>query len=146
MSGTSIFITIHWVGVGFIFLWFLGSSMKEGMWNNAITCFNALVAATLTLPLGIAVSALLVWVAGMAGLKPEPGEPYLLIGITMAAMWLTYIVCFLALATLTDYLSQVRVTFHPVVNSVGSFVFICGTTFVLFLFANFGRLAVQAGS
>lgn len=143
MSGTTVFTTIQWVGIGFIFLWFLGSSMKEGLWNNAITCFNAFVAGTVGLVLGLAIAKLLAWVVGMAGFKPEPGNPWLGVGMFMVAMWLAYIGCYLVLSTLTDHFSQVRVTFHPVINGIGSFVFICGTTSVLFVYSSFGFLVVK---
>lgn len=141
MSGPSIFLTIHWVGVGFIFLWFLGSSMKEGMWNNAITCFNAFVAAMIALPLGGALMGL-----ALSMFKPDPTDPYTPLGILIVAEWLSYIVGFLVLTTFTEYLSKVRVAFHPVVNGIGSFILICGTTLVLFVFACMGMAAVQAGA
>lgn len=140
MSGPNIFLTIHWVGVAFVSLWFLGSSMKEGMWNNAITCFNAFVAGMVALPLGMGISNL---ASGM--IKPDPGDVFIPLGIFMVAEWASYIVCYLVLTTFTDYLSQVRVTFHPVVNSIGSFIFICGTSFVLCVFASFGMVAVHFG-
>lgn len=143
MSGTTVFTTIQWVGVGFIFLWFLGSSMKEGLWNNGITCFNAFIAGTLAIPLGMLAAKLLGWVVETAGFKPEPGEPWLGVGIFMVAMWVSYIACFLGMTSATDYLSQVRVAFHPVINSIGSFIFICGITSVLFVFSSFGFLVVK---
>lgn len=138
MSGPSIFQTIHWVGVGFIFLWFLGSSMKEGLWNNAITCFNAFVSAMIALPLGWAMLKL-----GLSMFKPDASDPYTPLGILIGAEWLSYIVCYLVLTTCTDYLSQVRVTFHPIVNSIGSFLFICGTALVFVVFASYGMVAVK---
>lgn len=141
MSGPAIFLTIHWVGVGFIFLWFLGSSMKEGMWNNALTCFNAFVAGMVALPLGGVILRL-----ALSAYTPDPSDPYTPLGMIIVGEWLSYIVCYLGLTTLTDYLSNVRVAFHPIVNGIGSFIFICGTTFVLFVFACMGMVAVGIGA
>jgi len=132
MNVTTVLTIIHWIGVGFIFLWFLGSCMKDGMWNNGVRCFNAFVAAMVSFPLTIALGFLIGLIIGLASGPPDPANIYLPLAMGMAASWIAFLVCFAIVQAITDRLSQLKVAFHPVANGIGSFIFICGITFVLF--------------
>lgn len=127
VSAATVLPIVHWVGIGFVFLWFLGSCMKDGMWDNGLRCLSALVASMLSFPIALLV-------AGMAGGEATPApDDYTPMFVTIGANWISFLVCLGLVLTITDKLSQVKVAFHPVVNSVGSFVFICGITGI-FLF------------
>jgi hypothetical protein len=123
---------IHWVGVGFVFLWFLGSCVRDGMWNNAIRCFNAFVAATISFPIAITIRAVLEMIVGIKAGSTDANDVYMQAAIAIGGGWVAFIICLAVLQTLTDKLSQVKVPFHPIVNTVGSVIFICGITFVMF--------------
>lgn len=119
---------VHWIGIGFVFLWFLGSCMKDGLWNNCLRCMSALVASMLSFPIALLAAGL---AGGEAG--PAAADDFTPMFIALGANWISFLVCLGLILTITDKLSQVKVAFHPVVNSVGSFVFICGITGI-FLF------------
>lgn len=128
VSAVTVLPIVHWVGVGFVFLWFLGSCMKDGLWNNGLRCLSACTASMLSFPIAVLVAGL----AG-GGASQAAADDFLPLAITLGANWISFLVCLGLVLTITDYLSQVKVAFHPVVNSVGSFVFICGITGI-FLF------------
>lgn len=131
LSATTVLPIIHWIGVGFIFLWFLGSCMKDGMWNNGLRCFNAAVAAIAGLPVAILAAGL---IGGAMGGSSDPSDQYLSLATIIGANWIAFLVWAAILQTLTDRLSQVKVAFHPIVNSIGSFIFVCGITLILFIY------------
>ncbi|HQU45441.1 MAG TPA: hypothetical protein PK867_21680 [Pirellulales bacterium] len=128
LNATKVLGIVHWIGVAFVFLWFLGSCMKDGLWNNGLRCISAFAASMLSFPLAVLA-------AGLAGGSAGSSAPddYLPLAIAIGANWITFLVCVGVILTLTDRLSQVKVAFHPIVNNVGSFIFICGITAV-FLF------------
>ncbi|HEV3115974.1 MAG TPA: hypothetical protein VGY58_02900 [Gemmataceae bacterium] len=142
MNAVKVLSIIHWIGVVFIFLWFLGSCMKDGMWNNALRCFNAYVAAFGSILLG----GLIFGIVMAAGVAPSGGTPedmYITAGILFGSLWVGFLIGLAVLQTITDRLSSVKVAFHPVVNSIGSFIFVCGITFVLMCFCTPIYLIVQ---
>lgn len=127
VNATTVLSVIHWVGVGFIFLWFLGSCMKDGLWDNALRCFNAYMALFLSLPLTVLAAGLI----GDAVNGSGAPDPHMDAAIAIGANWVGFLVCLLVLQTITERLSRVKLAFHPVVGSIGSFVFVCGITAVL---------------
>jgi hypothetical protein len=132
VNAVTVISVIHWVGVGFVFLWFLGSCVRDGMWNNAIRCFNAFVAVLLSFPLAVLIGFLAGLAMGAASGPADASAAYTVAAIAIGGAWVAFIVCLAILQTLTDKLSQVKVPFHPIVNTVGSVIFICGITFVFF--------------
>jgi hypothetical protein len=134
MNATSVLSIIHWVGVGFIFLWFLGSCMKDGMWTNGLRCMNAYIASLLGFLLAMVAFGIVV-AAGAAPTGGTPEDIYMMFGIFIGCLWVAFLVCLVVMQTITDRLSNVKVAFHPVVNGIGSFIFICGITFVLMCYS-----------
>ncbi len=124
MDAPAVLQIIHWVGVGFIFLWFLGSCMKDGMWNNSIRCLNAFLAAMVGFILALGIG----FVIGLATGPPDPSDVYMRSAIGIGGAWVAFIIALAILQACTDRLSQVKVPFHPIANSIGSFIFICGIT------------------
>lgn len=118
MSTAKILITIHHVGGVFVWLWFIGSCTKEGMWNNAVTLIDAWMAAFLTFPLWLAGTYLAVDM-----LKPGPDDFYLVFAIVMGLGWILYLICFVIIHAITDRLSRTKVSFHPIVDKIGSIFF-----------------------
>lgn len=127
VSAVEVLNIIFWVGIGFIFLWFLGSCVRDGMWNNAIRCFNAYVAVLLSFPLGVALGAILGLIMGATSGSPDA---YSIAAISIGGAWVSFLICLAILQALTDKLSQVKVPFHPIANTIGSFVFICAISLV----------------
>jgi hypothetical protein len=125
MNAPTVLTIIHWIGVGFIFLWFLGSCMRDGMWNNGLRCFNAFVAVMISFPVATLVGIVIRMAAGALD------DVYMVAAIAIGGAWIVFILCLAVMQTITDKLSQVKVPFHPIVNGIGSFILICGITFVL---------------
>lgn len=132
VSAANVLHIIFWVGIAFVFLWFLGSCVRDGMWNNAIRCFNAYVALLMSFPVAMLIGFLCGLIMGAASGAPNEGDAYTLAAIGIGSAWVAFLICLAILQTLTDKLSQVKVAFHPVVNMIGSFIFVCGITFVFF--------------
>ena len=132
VNAVNVLHIIYWVGIGFVFLWFLGSCIRDGMWNNAIRCFNAYVALLLSFPISLAIAAVGAMIAGTSSGPPDPSAAYTVAAIGIGSSWIGFLICLAILQTLTDKQSQVKVPFHPVVNMIGSFIFVCGITFVFF--------------
>ncbi|MGH7134735.1 MAG: hypothetical protein ACREHD_03285 [Pirellulales bacterium] len=133
INATSVLTIIHWVGIGFIFLWFLGSCMKDGMWNNGLRCLNAYVAASCSVLITV-VGFIAVIASGAAPMGPAPEDGYIRFAIFMSCWWVSFLVCLGILQTLTDKLSAVKLAFHPIVNGIGSFIFVCGITLVFLVY------------
>ena len=130
INAVTVLTIIHWVGVGFIFLWFLGSCMKDGMWNNALRCFNAFIAVLGSVLLGGGAFGIAM-ASGLAPAGAAPEDMYLVAAVLIGCLWVSFLICLAVLQTITDHLSIVKLAFHPIVNGIGSFIFICGITFVL---------------
>ncbi|HVA48741.1 MAG TPA: hypothetical protein VNH11_20415 [Pirellulales bacterium] len=139
LNATKVLGIIHWIGMAFVFLWFLGSCMKDGMWNNGLRCISAFVASMLSFPLAVLAAGLF---GGSSGASAP--DDYLPLAIAIGANWIAFVVCLGVILTLTDGLSQVKVAFHPIVNSVGSFIFICGIAAVFLFYATPIYSVVQA--
>lgn len=135
MNATSVLTVIHWVGIGFVFLWFLGSCMKDGMWNNGLRCLNAYMAILGSVFLGGGTFGILM-AAGAAPSGGSPEDAYLIMGLLIGCLWIGFLVSLAILQTITDRLSGVKVAFHPIVNGIGSFIFICGITFVFMCYCS----------
>ncbi|HEV3339670.1 MAG TPA: hypothetical protein VG125_04920 [Pirellulales bacterium] len=118
MGGAQILLTIHVIGSFFIWLWFMGSCVKEGMWNNAITLLDAVMALFITIPLWVAGSLL---AASM--IQPGPNDLYLMFAVVMGMGWAFYLISFVIIHAITDRLSQTKVTFHPLADKIGSVLF-----------------------
>ncbi|HET6884300.1 MAG TPA: hypothetical protein VFI31_29375 [Pirellulales bacterium] len=88
------------------------------MWNNALTLLDAWMAAFFTFPL---------WLAGtfitISMLKPGPDDFYTLFAIVMCMGWILYLVSFVIIHAITDYLSQTKVAFHPIADKIGAVLF-----------------------
>ncbi len=134
MTAAKVIGIIHWVGVAFVFLWFLGGCMKDGLWNNAIRCMNAYIAAFGALLSGILLFELAV-AAGVSPEVPTAEDPYTMPGTLLGCFWICFIVFLALMQTITDRLSTVKVAFHPVTNSIGSFVFVCAITSLFLCFS-----------
>ena len=132
VNAVNVLTIIYWVGIGFIFLWFLGSCLRDGMWNNALRCFNAYVALLLSFPVALLIGFLCGLVMGATSGAPGADDAYTVAAISIGSSWVAFLVCLAILQMLTDKQSQMKVAFHPVVNMIGSFIFICGITVVFF--------------
>ncbi|HVX11191.1 MAG TPA: hypothetical protein VHC22_08430 [Pirellulales bacterium] len=134
MNATNVIGIIHWVGVAFVFLWFLGGCMKDGLWNNAIRCMNAYIAAFGTLLTGLLLFSIAV-AAGVSPEAPSPEDPYTMPAVLLGSFWLCFLISLAIIQTITDRLSTVKVAFHPVMNMIGSFFCVCGIAFLLMCFS-----------
>lgn len=126
MSGPQILTIIHFVGWGFIFLWIMATGFKLGMWNNALLFFNWSLAELIAVPISFPASRLILGAVG-----PDPGDLYTPFAVWAGMFWLTIFIAFLGMQTFTESFSKVKVTFHPVVETLGSLVFSFGTFLVL---------------
>lgn len=118
MSGPEILRLIHFIGWGFIFLWIMATGFKLGMWNNALMFMNWVLAFFFGIIIGLPAGGMI-----MAAVKPDPGDLYMPFAIVMGVIWLVSLMAFAGLQTLTDTFSKVKVTFHPVVETLGSLAF-----------------------
>lgn len=118
MSGPEILRIIHFVGWGFIFLWIMATGFKLGMWNNALMFMNWVAAFFFGLAIGLPVGNLI-----LAAVKPDNGDFYTPFAIAAGVFWLVSLIAYTGMQTLTDKLSSVKVTFHPVVETLGSLTF-----------------------
>ncbi|HJT31700.1 MAG TPA: hypothetical protein VJ783_06570 [Pirellulales bacterium] len=118
MSGPEILSIIHLVGWGFIFLWIMATGFKLGMWNNALIFMNWVLAFFFGMIIGLPVGGMII-----GAVKPDMGDPYTPFAIAAGAFWLVSLMAFAGLQVLTDSLSKVKVTFHPVVETLGSLAF-----------------------
>ena len=130
MSGFEILTYIEYIGLVFIFLWIIATNSKEGLWDSALTFFGWVTAATLTWPLVPLISG-----AVYAAIA-EPGKIdfYRLFAIVFAVLWLLLIISFVLVRLATDWLSTVKVSFHPVVDKIGGVFFaLCTFGFIGFI-------------
>jgi hypothetical protein len=96
---------------------------NEGLWSNAITLFNVVTAALLATNFWEPITAkLLAW---------QPGGIFV---FDYAVLWGLFSASYLALRTLTDAASRVRVRFPQPVDKVGSYLFAVWTGWVLVCF------------
>lgn len=118
MSGPKVLLMIHGIGALFVWLWFIGSCGKEGMWNNAVTFLDAMLASFLAIPL---------WVLGtiitINALNPGSDDFYLIFAIVIGLGWVFYLLCFFVIHAITDRLSRTKVNFHPLADKIGSALF-----------------------
>jgi hypothetical protein len=133
VSAATVLPIIFWVGIAFIFFWFLGSCLSDGMWNNGIRCFNAFVALMLSFPLAVVIIALALMMVGTPSGPPDQGAAYTVAAIFIGGLWISFLICLAVMQTLTDKLSLVKVPFHPIANWIVSFIFVCGISFVFLL-------------
>lgn len=126
MSGPEILSIIHYVGWGFIFLWIMATGFKLGMWNNALLYMNWVLAFSVGLAIGLPVGDLIV-----SAVKPDQGDYYTPFAIAAGIFWLVSLIAYTGLQAFTDSLSKVKVTFHPVVETLGSLFFSLNTFFVI---------------
>ena len=130
MSGPQVLLTIHAVGLAFVWLWFVGSCSKEGMWNNAITFLDSVIASFITIPL---------WLAGSLiaanNIQPGPDALYLLLAIVMGLGWILYFISFAIIHAITDSVSKTKVSFHPLADKIGSVLFAMSLWGVINLFS-----------
>lgn len=126
MSGPQILSIIHYVGWGFIFLWIMATGARQGMWNNALMFINWLLASFLALPISLPACGLIV-----AAVQPSPGDVYTPFAIWAGVFWLLFLVTFLIMQMITESLSKVKVTFHPVAETIGSLAFSFGVFLIL---------------
>ncbi len=117
MDGWSTMLMIHWVGLGFVSLWMLGTTRKEGVWGNALLFFNWFIAFFATW---------LFWEPALKGIlslaQPAPDGQLIVLGIGMVVIWVLFLVFLGVLRTATDALSKVKVAFHPLFDSIGAVV------------------------
>lgn len=118
MSGPQVLFIIHIIGSIFIWLWFVGSCAREGMWNNAVTFMDSIIASFITIPL---------WAAGALiaadNIEPGPDAFYLLLAIVMGLGWVLYLISFAIIHAITDRVSKTKVSFHPLGDKIGSVLF-----------------------
>lgn len=126
MSGPQILTIIHFIGWGFIFLWIMATGFKQGMWNNALMFINWVLASFIALPIALPIGGAIV-----AAVGPSPDDPYTPFAISYGLYWLVFLVAYLVLQTITESLSRVKVTFHPVVETLGSLLFSFGVFLVI---------------
>ncbi len=126
MSGPQILSIVHYVGWGFIFLWIMATGARQGMWNNALMFINWVLALFLALPISLPVSGLI-----MVAVKPDANDVFTPFAVWAGIFWLFYLVAFLVMQMITDSLSKVKVTFHPVVETLGSLVFSFGVFLII---------------
>ncbi|HWB08096.1 MAG TPA: hypothetical protein VG826_02540 [Pirellulales bacterium] len=129
MSGPKVLLLIHIIGCTFIWLWFVGSCSREGLWNNAITFLDSIIASFVTIP---------IWIAGSfiaAENIQGPDSFYLLLGIVMAIGWVCYLVSFAIIHAITDRVSKTKVSFHPLADKIGSALFAMSLSGVLLIFS-----------
>jgi hypothetical protein len=96
---------------------------NEGMWSNAITLFNVVTAALLATNFWEPITA---WL-----LKKQPGGVYI---FDYPVLWGLFAGSYLALRTVTDTISRVRVRFPKPVDQVGSYAFAAWTGWVVVCF------------
>jgi hypothetical protein len=108
--------------------------MKDGLWNNAIRCMNAYIAAFGAVLLGGLLFAIAL-ISGVSPSAPSAEDPYTMPSAIVGCLWIGFLVSLAVMQTITDRLSTVKVAFHPVTNAIGSFVFVCGITFLLMCFS-----------
>jgi hypothetical protein len=106
-----------------IFVVVLASIGNEGMWSNAIVLFNVVTAALVATNFWEPLAAFLMTKAS--------GGVYLW---DFISLWALFAGTYLALRTLTDAASRVRVRFPKNVDLVGSYFFACWTGWVLVCF------------
>ena len=121
MSGPQILSIIHYIGWGFIFLWIMATGFNQGMWNNALLFCNWVMAGFLAVPVSLVTIGLIV-----SSMDVGPDDVYLVVSIAAGIYWLLYLIAFFIMQTITESLSQVKVTFHPVVETLGSLFFSFG--------------------
>jgi hypothetical protein len=141
MSGPKVLITIHIIGQAFIWLWFVGSCSKEGLWNNAITFLDSIMAAFIAIPL---------WAAGSLiaadNIQPGPDSYHLLLAIVVGLGWGFYLISFAIVHAITDQVSKTKVTFHPLADKIGSiFLAMCLSLMLdAFSFPVWAAVSIQA--
>lgn len=115
MDGWNTMMIIHWVGLGFVSLWILGTTRSEGLWSNVLLLFNWCIAFYATL---------LFWQPALKGVlslvKPEAGDQMMVLGFGMAVIWVLFLVFLGLLRSATDALSNVKVAFHPLLDRIGA--------------------------
>ena len=126
MSGPQILTIIHFVGWGFIFLWIMATGFKLGMWNNALLFMNWVLAFFVGVAIGVPTSGMI-----LGAVKPDASDLYTPFAIVAGLFWLVSLVAFAVMQMLTESLSKVKVTFHPVVETLGSLAFSFSTFLVL---------------
>jgi hypothetical protein len=130
MSGPQVLLMIHGIGSVFIWLWFVGSCSKEGMWNNAITFLDSVIASFITIPL---------WAIGTLiaanNIEAGPDAFYLFLAIVMGMGWLIYLISFTIIHAITDRVSKTKVSFHPLADKIGSALFAMSLSGVLAMFS-----------
>ncbi|MDO4573884.1 MAG: CvpA family protein [Planctomycetia bacterium] len=112
-----------------VFLGVLGSTMRDGLWNNTIRILNFVFAATLATSLGEPVAKLLCSLFGAAYFYYN----YL-------ALWLVFALAYMLLHELTRRLSQVEVKFHSQANLYGGYA---ASALLSFLFLSFALFAMH---
>jgi hypothetical protein len=120
MSAPKVLMTIHYIGGVFVWLWFIGSCTKEGMWNNAVTLIDAWMAVFVTFPLWLAGSVLAI---DMLNLKPGADDFHLIFAIVIGLGWIFYLISFLIIHAISDRLSRTKVGFHPIADKIGAVLF-----------------------
>lgn len=130
MGGARILLMIHGIGNLFVLLWFLGSCFKEGMWNNAVTFFDGVLAMFVAFPLWAATVGI-----AMSSITIGPDDKYLAFAIIIGAGWVWYLISFAVIHAITDRLSKTKVAFHPLANSIGSAIFAWALTGPLGIFS-----------
>ncbi len=126
MSGPQILTIIHLVGWGFIFLWIMATGFNQGMWNNALMFINWMLASFVAITVSLPVSFLII-----SSVKPSPGDTFTGFAIWAGLFWLVFLVTYLLVQMSTESLSKVKVTFHPVAETLGSLTFSLGVFLVL---------------
>lgn len=127
MSGFDVLSYIEYIGLVFIFLWIIATNSKEGLWDNAVTFFGWVTAATLTLPFYPLLGG------AIYGAIAEPGKVdfYLLFAIAFAVIWILLVLGFVVVRLATDRLSTVKVSFPPMVDKIGGYFFaLCTFAFI----------------
>lgn len=118
MDGWKTMLAIHNLGLVFIGLWILGSVRKEGLWSNILLFFNWCVAFYATWCF---------WQPALKGVlslvKPDPGSELLILALGMTVIWVIFLAFLAGLRAATDSLSKVKVAFHPLVDKIGTFIF-----------------------
>jgi hypothetical protein len=119
MAGFDVLTYGAYAGLVFIFLWITATCSKEGLWENAVTFFCWVAGAALVSPFVPLLSG------AIYGSIAEAGKVdfYLLFAISFAITWLLLIIGFVLVRMATDYLSPVKVSFHPVVDKIGGYFF-----------------------
>ncbi|HEX5442680.1 MAG TPA: hypothetical protein VFW87_02575 [Pirellulales bacterium] len=104
----------------------MATGFNQGMWNTALMFINWMLALFLAFPISLAVGGLIA-----AAVKPSPGDTSTGFAIWAGSFWLFFLVSFLLMQTITESLSKVKVTFHPVAEALGSLTFSFGVFLVL---------------